>query len=402
MSSDRFVVAREERCVHCGFCEHYVSCPTHGNGCIGCGICIKGCPQGARQLRPRSGSPSEIRCIIDGQARTITGALSVRDALFELGGTPETVGDEGRSDRARCDTGGCWNCAVLIDGVLCRSCATPLREGMDIVTDPDIVLRTEPRRIVTLMRPPPHYHPSVFVHGCNYDCDFCHNWEMTFASEGNALSPKDAVAMLRLNKERDYWVGISGGEPTLNRRWLLDTIREIRKTVPDSRIQLDTNASLLTNEYIDEIVQSGVSDISPDLKARRVDTFMKLCGIKSRETAKVFLETSWNAVRYLDERYREEVFMAVSLPYHPSIHSLDELADAARAIAEINPEMPVTLIEYQPAFRRRDEAFVESHMMETAKGVLLSAGLSRVVVQGGSEVPLATDPLELEIGSEEF
>jgi len=216
------------------------------------------------------------------------------------------------------------------------------------------------------------------------------------------LSPKEAVAMLRLNKDRDYWVGISGGEPTLNRRWLLDTLRELKRAVPESRIQLDTNASLLTNDYIDEIVQAGVTDISPDLKARRVETFMKLCGIKSRETAKSFLETSWNAVRYLDECYRDEVFMAVSLPYHPCIHTLDELGDAARAIAEINAEMPVTLIEYQPAFRLRDESFLEPHAMETAKEILLSAGLSRVVVQGGSEVPLATDPLELDIGSEEF
>ena len=402
MSSERFVVARDDRCVHCGFCHQYVSCPTAGNGCIGCGICIKGCPQGARQLHRRSDSAVEIRCIIDGEEYTIKGPLSVRDALLELTGIPEIVGDEGWNDRARCDTGGCWNCAVVIDGVLSRSCLTPLREGMDIVTDPEIARRMEPRRIVTLMRPAPHYHPSVFVHGCNYDCDFCHNWELTFSSYGNALSPKEAVSMLRLDRERDYWVGISGGEPTLNRRWLLDTIRELRRALPDSRIQLDTNASLLTCDYIDEIVQSGISDISPDLKARRVDTFMKLCGIKSRDSAKLYLETSWNAVRYLDERYREKVFMAVSFPYHPRIHSLEELEDAGRTLAEINAGMPVTLIEYQPAFRLRDEAFIKPHEMETAKEVLLSAGLSRVIVQGGSEVPVATDPLELALGSEEF
>lgn len=306
------------------------------------------------------------------------------------------------SNQAFCVTGGCWNCAVVIDGALSPSCMTPLREGMEIDLKPDIIQRTEPLRIVTLMRPAPHYHPSIFTHGCNFSCDLCHNWNLTFSSVGRTISPKKTVAGLNLDLEEDYWVGISGGEPTLNRRWLVETVRELRLAAPDIRIQLDTNASLLTPDYIDELVEAGITDISPDLKAKGLDTFMKVCGITSEKTARFYLETSWEAVRYLNDAYGDQIFMAVSVPCHPNSHSIKELKGIAKTIVSINPEIPVTLIEYQPAFRLRDWPFVSGKAMDQVLKVFESIGLSRVIVQGGAEIPRAMDPLDLPLSSEEF
>ena len=115
------------------------------------------------------------------------------------------------------------------------------------------------KRVVTVMRPAPHGHPSIFTHGCNYRCDLCHNWDLTFSSTATSLTPSQAVAQLGLQPEKDRWIGISGGEPTLNRQWLVDTVRQLRRSVPESRIQLDTNASLLTPDYIDELIAAGVT-----------------------------------------------------------------------------------------------------------------------------------------------
>jgi pyruvate formate lyase activating enzyme len=328
--------------------------------------------------------------------------VSVLDALRELGRVASDAGLQEEIFQPLCGTGGCWNCAVLIDGMLARSCVTPLREEMEIITGPEIYQLTEPLRIVTLMRPPPHYHPSVFTHGCNYGCDLCHNWEMTFSSNGRAMSPAETVPRLNLNPEQDYWVGISGGEPTLNRKWLVELVRVLRQEIPDGHIQLDTNASLLTSDYIDELAASGITDISPDLKAHRLDTFMKICGIRSRNIAQQYMETSWNAVRYLNDTYREKIFMAVSLPCHPRIHSKAELEETARTIAKINPEMPISLIEYQPAFRLRDWPSLSSAVMDQARQIMESAGLQKVIVQGGQAIPRAVDPLDLSLSSENF
>jgi pyruvate formate lyase activating enzyme len=206
--------------------------------------------------------------------------------------------------------------------------------------------------------------------------------------------------MLTLDPKTDHWIGISGGEATLNVPWLLETVRQIRRSAPESRIQLDTNASLLTPEVIDAVVAAGITDISPDLKALRLDTFMKISGIESENSAQIYLQNSWNAVRYISERYRGQVFMAVSLPCHPRIHSKAEIYETSTALARIDPEMSVTLIELQPAFRRREWAFLGEKVMEQARSIVESAGLRNVIIQGGPTVPRATDPLDIPLSSE--
>ena len=402
MKSQRFIAARNQDCLRCGFCEQYLPCASLQNDCIGCRACVISCPQAARQLKARTKAGSTIHFSLDGRPRTFKGPVSVREALDELNQGVKGSPHDDRHDSNLCGTGGCWHCAVLIDGILARSCMTPLREGMEIVTDPEILQQAEPKRIVTLMRPAPHYHPSVFTHGCNYRCGLCHNWDMTFSSTGRALNPAETIAQLRLNSEEDHWIGISGGEPTLNRKWLIETVRQLRQKLPDCRIQLDTNASLLSGEYIDELVEAGVTDISPDLKAHRLDTFMMACGLSSAERAREYLENSWQAVRYINDNFREQVFMAVSLPCHPKIHSRDELEEMAAAIAEINPELPVTLIELQPAFRHRDWPRISPETMANALSIMQDAGLQRVIIQGGKGIPRAVDPTELALSTESF
>lgn len=403
MSGKRFIAVQGKTCLDCGFCRHFVSCSKMQTGwCIGCGACIKGCPQNAIHLQPLADPESRIHFTVDGAKYTTQGPVSVLEALRELGRVTDEPGSSVGSIQPHCSTGGCWNCAVLIDGVLDRSCVTPLREKMEIITAHEILQQAGPKRTVTLMRPAPHYHPSVFTHGCNYHCDLCHNWNLTFSSSRSAIHPKEAVTKLDLDPERDFWVGISGGEPTLNRTWLTELVKALHNAVPESRIQLDTNASLLTPDYIDELAAAGITDISPDLKALRLDTFIKACGTRSEKIARQYLETSWNAVRYLNDTYSKKIFMAVSLPCHPRIHSKAEIEDIGRSIAEINPEIPITLIEYQPAFQLRDWPFLSPKIMEQAQKILESAGLHKVIIQGGSEIPRAVDPAELALCSEEF
>jgi len=129
---------------------------------------------------------------------------------------------------------------------------------------------------------------------------------------------------------------------------------------------------------------------------------MKITGVACEETARLYLQTSWNAVRYISEQYRQQVFMAVSLPCHPRIHSKAELYESSAALAKIDPEMRVTLIELQPAFRQRDWPFLGEKVMEQARKIVQSAGLRNVIVQGGAGIPRAKDPLDIPLSSENF
>ena len=58
-------------------------------------------------------------------------------------------------------------------------------------------------------------------------------------------------------------MAISGGESTLNRTWLIEFVRALKNLNPDSdaRIHVDTNGSILTKDYIDELIGAGMTDI---------------------------------------------------------------------------------------------------------------------------------------------
>ena len=407
---ERYVAFRNDNCIQCGFCEQYIDCSLKTDGCIGCGACVVACPQAARELRARPANQpvtgaedrNLIDFVVDDEPQRLQGPISVAKALEQLGIGAQAGASGPESHKADCQTGGCWNCAILIDGVLTRSCITPLRSGMQIETNPHVIRQVMPKRVVTLMRPEPHRHPSIFTHGCNYRCDLCHNWDLTFSSTARALTPAETVAQLMLRPEKDQWIGISGGEPTLNRQWLVNTVQTIRQTAPESHIQLDTNASVLTPDYLDELIEAGVTDISPDFKAFRIDTFMKISGVQKIADAQRYMQTVWKAICHLHANYVDRVFMAVSIPCHPNIHSKSELQSMGAALAALNPEIPVTLTELQPAFRNRDWPHLNRPMMELAADLLEGEGLKRVMIQGGEGIPRALDPLDLTLGSEEF
>ena len=114
------------------------------------------------------------------------------------------------------------------------------------------------------------------------------------------------------------------------------------------------------------------------------------------------MQTVWQAIRHLQGRYADQVFMAVSIPCHPRIHTRSELEKMAVALAALNPDIPVTLTELQPAFRLRNWPCVTRQGMEEAADFLENKGLRRVMIQGGQGIPQAMEPSELALCTEDF
>ena len=75
----------------------------------------------------------------------------------------------------------------------------------------------------------------------------------------------------------------------------------LRKLNPDkeARLHVDTHGTLLTNEYVDELFQAGMTDVGIDIKAIDVKTCCRITGIEDQEKASLYLRTSWEAVRYI-------------------------------------------------------------------------------------------------------
>ena len=389
-------VARGPRdCLGCGFCTYYVRCPGGPGGCVGCGACLKGCPAGGRELVAVPGPEPVVPIRVDGRAHSVPVRSSLAGALA-LAGAADACAQG-------CGTGGCWSCAVIADGELVRPCCTGVRAGMEVVTERAAVEALPPRRLVSFF--PGHLHASmsVFTHGCNYGCGFCHNWEITFSSVGRSLTPAEAALATRrmTGAGGNRRTGISGGEPTLNRRWLVEYVRRLREDSPGVRVQVDTNGSLLTPDYIGELWEAGMTDISVDLKGLEPETFRTITGLDDPGTAESYLGRSWAAVEHIVADYAGRLHVAVAIPYHPAVISGEEVVAVGRRLGAMRRGLDVNLIVYQPAFRMRHVPGADPGKVAQLAAALGQTGV-RVWVQTGEDIPPAVEPDELTFSSEGF
>ena len=390
-------VHHPEKCHRCGVCSEIVDCPGSDELiCIGCGACVLTCPHQALELveEPRQ---RKVTIEVNGDMAVVPELISVKEALKESG-YPVATSPQEPGLFAPCEVGGCWSCAIEIDGVVRLACRTIVRNGMRIRTElpQDYV----PRRIIINFSGHPaggvgtpwqarSNHSSYlevvcFAAGCNFRCPQCQNWLITYRGRGEALTPKQAAQRLSLVREqlRLNRMTISGGESTLNRAWLTQFVAELKRLNPDpdARFHVDTNGSLLTHDYIDELAKAGMTDIGIDLKALETDTFMRITGLKDKDVAEKYKETAWEAVRYLIHNYSEKVFAGVGIPYNRSFISISEVRLMGQRLLSIDPSVQVTVLNYRPEFRSNIVMPRDSEMV-ALRDMLQQLGLRTVLAQ---------------------
>ena len=139
---------------------------------------------------------------------------------------------------------------------------------------------------------------------------------------------------------------------------------------------------MLTLEYVDRLVEAGMTDIGPDLKGLRTETFMRITGISDRELAERYLKSAWAVTKYIvDEYYPEKVFIGIGIPYNKYFMTLEEIREMGERIAGMNSEVQVCLLDYFPTFRRTDMRRPTVNEMRKARETLLEAGLETVLAQ---------------------
>ncbi|NPD89142.1 MAG: radical SAM protein [Asgard group archaeon] len=384
-------------CTNCAYCKSAIKCPGELY-CVACGACIEACPQSARIFIETEKEVEKYNLLIDGDIYTVLENQTILKVLESLGYKISSHSHDAQI-YAPCKTGGCWSCAVLVNGELKPSCITPIEDGMEIVTDIDNIT---PMRIVSgfqghhvggvgtpknieITSPFGYIEVACFTSGCLYRCPTCQNWQVAYLSNSEALTPK--VAARKLTEVRKQYrvnrMAISGGESTLNRKWLVSLVSNLKFLNPDSlaRIHVDTNASILTPDYIDELVNAGLTDIGPDLKGNSVETFMKITNLKDQELAKRYFDTSWNAVKYILDNHYGKIFMGVGLPFNKEFMTLTELEEMGNKLANWEPDLQVTVLDYRPEFRAQHIERPSVHLMKNVKEILSSTGLTSVICQ---------------------
>jgi len=404
-----FYVCRRNsgECKDCGFCLEYFSCPGVGKpsidrfetACIDCGVCLVACPYGAVERVVDMVPRRHVTISVDGQRFSVPERVTVKRAL-ELLGLEFGKFPGGTEVFAPCETGGCFACALVVDGEVRPACVTGVRDGMAVSLD--LPKGYVPLRRVSGFQPHPvggvgtpwwvkksgreWIEVACFAHGCNLRCPQCQNYTVTYDNVAPALMPVEAAAVLTAQR-RKYGVdrmAISGGEPTLNRAWLIRFFEELRRLNPDveARLHLDTNATVLTPDFVDGLVEAGVTDVGPDLKGLRTETFMKITGIADRRLAGRYLKNAWSVTEYLIDRYYpEQLFVGVGIPYNKFFISLEEVREMGERIVGIDPDVQVCLLDYFPTFRRVGMERPSVAEMRMAREMLVETGLKTVLAQ---------------------
>ncbi len=383
-----------ETCRNCNTCN-MVLCPAGDvkkaasqMECFECGACTLACPYNSIILKKSEKEKFKVK--VEGKVLRIGGLIkdALKAAGMKVGKLPE---DE---IFAPCECGGCWACAVKVNGKAALSCITPLAEGMEIETGIEAPLRMLSgfgAHMVGGVGTPYYLKNSFkpievvgFTHGCNLRCPQCQNHQIAFTAAAYLLEPAETSDIL-LGLESMYNTGtvtFSGGECTLNRRWLIDTIKNIHRGREDLNIHVDTNGTILSTEYIDELVDAGMNQIGIDVKALRVPTFQFITGIRENKIAKKYLKNSWNAVKYIVDNYpRADLYIGVGIPYNKALISLDEIREMGSKLSDIDPQIQVCVLDYRPEFRRREIRRPSFREMIKVKEILNREGLRTVIVQ---------------------
>ena len=115
---------------------------------------------------------------------------------------------------------------------------------------------------LTLLDYPQHTACTVFLHGCNYRCPFCHNAGLVTLPAEDEISTDTLFSFLKKRQGLLDGVCISGGEPTLNPE-LPDFMREIRSL--GYQVKLDTNGT--NPQMLRSLCAEGLLDmVAMDIK----------------------------------------------------------------------------------------------------------------------------------------
>jgi pyruvate formate lyase activating enzyme len=393
----------EERCRNCNFCN-LVLCPQknvktaiESGSCMGCQACLSACPEEALTHDTALDYPfEEYQVVVNG--KTLKARGLIKDAI-QMAGIPieKTINWDDKETHPLvfmpCQSGACWACSVQVNGQYALSCITPLGPDMEIRT----LENPPPLRVVSgfgahtvggvgtpyqLKQKEGPIEVLAFTHGCNLRCPQSQNYQMAYTAGGHLLDGHETAQILLGLKDqyRVNRIALSGGECTLNPSWLLEVIKTIRMMSADVKIHVDTNGTLLNPDYIEKLIHAGMTEIGVDLKALHTSTFLRITGMDDAALAKRYLQNSWNAVDYIVKN-ELNVFLGVGIPYHPELISKDEVAKMGNYLADLDPQIQVSVLDYRGEFRRKDLIKPSFEDMMGVKSILNSSGLEKVIAQ---------------------
>ncbi|MFN3383270.1 MAG: AmmeMemoRadiSam system radical SAM enzyme [Archaeoglobaceae archaeon] len=203
---------------------------------------------------------------------------------------------------------------------------------------------------------------------CNFKCDHCQNFEISFADLSypylRELSPED---VLRLCKERKAdGVAWTYNEPSIWHEFALDA----SKLVKDQGffVVYVTNG-YMTPDAVDQFDDFKALDAANvDVKAFSQRFYSKICKAK--------LE---NVLRTVEYMHRKGVFVEITYLIIPGENdSREEVAEFVRWVVSIDKSIPVHFSRFHPDFKMLDKPMTPVKKIEEAIEIARNEGLEYV------------------------
>lgn len=217
---------------------------------------------------------------------------------------------------------------------------------------------------------------SLATIGCNFQCSFCQNWQISQvnkkksgAPSGETLSPEDAVAMAQKNGCRS--VAYTYTEPTVFFEYAYDTARLAHEK---GLYNLFVTNGFMTDRAV-KTIRPYLDGANVDLKSFRDDFYRATC----RASLQPVLET----IRLMKE---SGIWVEVTTLVVPGLNdSPRELSDIAAFLFRISPDIPWHISRFHPDFRDVHSTATPLETLKRAYETGKESGLKHVYLGNVSE-----------------
>lgn len=290
-------------------------------------------------------------------------------------------------------------CLMTEQGYKAGSCSIRVKNRLRKACD--ITLKHEGSRWSRLIKSahlsrPEHYF-SIYQSGCNHSCLKCHSWEFSQRAEGDWISSEDIGHMARNYARRvtvwerreraTMWhatdlcrscgscviygqrgelcsdvldpekiilspqgfgparniVAFTGGDLLCTVDFYCQAVEHIKEYCSSMWVLMETNGYGLTSQNLDRLKESGVDSFWLDIKAYDEETYRNLCGT-----------TNESILRASSEILKRDFVLEVLTLFIPGWVEDDQIAKIARLILALNPEIPLTLLSFFPAYKMKN------------------------------------------------
>jgi pyruvate formate lyase activating enzyme len=223
-----------------------------------------------------------------------------------------------------------------------------------------------------------HFQPgtetySVGSIGCNFECPFCQNWNISFANlekfPTKKITPDELIELTKNNLCNS--ISFTYNEPGIWLEYILDVMKISKKE--------NLKIILVTNGYLS---QESINLLIPHLDAVNIDLkgdlefYKKLCNAKKEPVLKTIKKLN-------DVGVHVELTNLIVPKYNDSEEILTELI---KSIYDINPEIPIHFTRFFPNYKLMNSPPTPMETLEYAKKLAQNIGLKYIYI---GNVPFA-------------